>query len=498
MSRPIVAIATAGITIGIAVMIVSLAVVTGFQQEIQKKMIGFGAHVQINSISLSNNRETSRVPVDQEFYPFLDTVPGIRHIQIYATKAGVIETKDNIQGVMLKGVGPDMDTGFFKKHLVKGRLLELNDTTGTREVLLSKYLADRLQLEVEDELTVYLFKGREDIRPRKFTLVGIYETGLEQFDKEFAITDIHHIRRINNWGLDAEIYLDTTCVEGGVKLTGLAFGGDGTFDYEWKGINARGKGPHLICLDSTQRVELIVHDRSATVTDTATIEMAAINQSPCACGENIRLSVLRTGNSYKAYVGGFEVFLEEDVLDLVLKNDSISRVELSELLGEHEMPRDLYVSTVREQYPELFAWLELLDTNVIVIIVLMIVVAVINMTSALLIMILERTNMIGVLKALGSSDGSIKRIFLYNSGFTIFKGVLLGTGIGLLLCYIQHATGIVTLPQENYYVSVVPVKIEWEHILVLDLFTLTICLAVLILPSMLITRIAPVRAIRFD
>ncbi len=148
MSRPIVAIATAGITIGIAVMIVSLAVVTGFQQEIRDKMIGFGAHVQINSISLTNNRETSRVRIDQAFYPHLDTIPGIRHIQIYATKAGMIETKDNIQGVILKGVDKDMDWSFFEKHIVEGAVLNISDTAASRDILISKYLADRLKRDL--------------------------------------------------------------------------------------------------------------------------------------------------------------------------------------------------------------------------------------------------------------------------------------------------------------------------------------------------------------
>lgn len=497
MSRPIVTIATAGITIGIAVMIVSLAVVTGFQQEIQKKMIGFGAHVQINSISLSNNRETSKIPLDQGFYPHLDTVSGVRHIQIYATKAGMIETKDNIQGVILKGVGPDMDRSFFEEHLVTGRLLELNDSTSSREILLSKYLAERLQLELNEDITVYLFKGREDIRPRKFTIVGIYETGLEQFDKEFALTDIHHIRRINSWGLDAEIHVDTTCISGGVELSGLAFGGDGLFEYEWHGIKARGKGPHRVCVDSIKTIQLVVHDRSSTFPDTARVELIPHGDG-CACGSELTFKDLNPGNSYNAYVGGFEVLLEDESLGSILNNDEGSREKLNKLLGTDQMSNDLYITTIREQYPELFAWLELLDANVVVIITLMIVVAIINMTSALLIIILERTNMIGILKALGSSNGSIRRVFLYNSGFMILKGIVLGTLIGVGLCLLQHHFGIVTLPQENYYVSRVPIQMEWQHIALLDGFTLVVCVAVLILPSMLVTRITPVRAIRFD
>lgn len=499
MSRPIVVIATIGITIGIAVMIISLAVVTGFQQEIKNKMIGFGAHVQINNISLTNNRETSRVNIDQAFYPELNDKPGIKHIQIYATKAGVIETDEEIQGVVLKGVGSDMDWDFFNKHMVEGTVLSLSDTSVSKGILISKFIADRLKLSVNEDITVYLFKGRDDIRPRKFTIKGIYETGLEQFDKEFVITDIHHIRRINSWGLNAEIYVDNTCSEDGIELTGLAFGGDGIFDLEWVRMDAQGKGPHKICITEDRTIELVVHDRSATYPDTAKIELKpSTNTDDCACGAALAVTEVNSGDSYDQYVGGFELMLDDDQLDAVLQNTPEARERLFDLVEGAEMPVDLYITTIREQYPELFAWLELLDTNVVVIIVLMVVVAIINMTSALLITILERTNMIGILKAMGSSNASIRKIFLYNSAFTIFKGVFLGTVIGLLLCYLQMQFNIITLPQEHYYVSVVPILIKWQHILILNVCTLLVCVAALILPSLLVTRITPVRAIRFD
>lgn len=498
MSRPIVSIATIGITIGIAVMIVSLAVVTGFQQEVQRKMVGFGSHVQINNISLVNDRETSKVPIDQAFYPYLDTVAGVRHIQIYATKAGVIETKDNIQGVILKGVGADMDTSFFSKHLIEGRLLGTIANNTAKEILLSKYLVDRLKLKLDQDITVYLFRGRDDIRPRKFQVVGIYETGLEQFDKEFALTDIHHIRRINSWGLNAEIYVDTTCVDEGVAISGLAFGGDGLHELEWRGIDAQGKGPHSLCVDSNLTVELVVSDRSGTLSDTSRVRLESTTDGGCACGKDLSYEEQNPGDSYQGYVGGFEVFLEGDALELAMNGDSISRVQLSKLLREEEMPTDLYLTSIREQYPELFAWLELLDTNVVVIIILMIIVATINMTSALLIIILERTNMIGILKALGSTNASIGKVFLFHAGSMVLKGIVLGTLIGVGLCLIQAHFGVVTLPQENYYVSVVPIRLQWVDVLMLDLFTLLVCVLVLILPSLLVTRISPIRAIRFD
>ncbi len=411
----------------------------------------------------------------------------------------MIETKDNIQGVILKGVDKDMDWSFFEKHIVDGEVLNINDSAASKDILISKYLADRLKLSLGESITVYLFKGRDDIRPRKFTITGIYETGLEQFDKEFVIADIHHIRRINSWGLDAEIYADTTCVDGGIELTGLAFGGDGLFEYEWIGMDAQGKGPHRICVQKPTTIELVIHDRSATLPDTAQIRLSPSKEKmACACGSALLVEDLNPGNSYSKYVGGFEVLLEDEGLGNLLSNDRSSRERLSKMIGEVDFPTNLYVSTIREQYPELFAWLELLDTNVVVIIVLMIVVAIINMTSALLIIILERTNMIGILKAMGSTNASIRKIFLYNSGFMILRGVVLGTAIGLLLCYLQVRFGIITLPQEHYYVSVVPILIKWQHIALLDGFTLIICVAALIIPSILVTRISPVRAIRFD
>lgn len=491
LSRPIVGIAVSGIIIGMAVMIVTVGITTGFQQEVRAKVTGAGGHLQITSIRQTDPRETPRVEIAQSFYPSLDTVRGVEHIQIFATRPGIIETVDEIEGVLLKGVGTDHDWSFLKQHLKAGTVPVIGDTAHPIDLLLSKYLSDRLHIGVHDTITVYLIKGHDDIRPRRFCVSGVYETGIEQLDHQLVYVGIDHLQRFAQWGLKAEMMVYDSLSPRGILIEGLAFGGDKLYRYEWPGTELRGKGPHWIRTNRDTTITLVVSDADHTVADTAWVRITPRDEAPHPAGYSrgmVNVTRGGSGGSHTKYCGGFEVLLDR-FEDLTEMDDKVYRDHLDEHLRSQ---------SVRQRFPEIFAWLELLDTNVVVIIVLMVIVAIINMTSALLIIILERTPMIGVLKALGSTNGAIRRIFLIDAAYILGVGILLGDLLGIGLCLIQQQFGIVTLPIESYYVDAVPVTLEALPILGLNLGTMAVCVLALLLPSMLVTRIAPAKAIRFN
>ena len=503
-SRPIVVIAVLGIVVGMAVMIITVGITTGFQREVRAKVAGAGAHLQITAIRQTDPKETPRVPIAQSFYPWLDTVPGVAHIQIYATKPGIIETSDDIEGVVVKGVGKDHDWTFLHDHLVEGSLPAIGDTAHPIDLLLSRYLGNRLHIGVDDTITVYLVKDRDDIRPRKFRVSGLYETGLEQLDHKLVYLDIDHLQRFSQWGLKAEILVKDSLIDNTpvVRIEALAFGGDRIYTYTWPKLKLEGKGPHWFPMAAFQfgvldTVTLVVSDADRTIPDTAWVSIRVDSSRmvpPSSTGvgswKPIGVSIARggSGGSSTKYCGGFEVTLDrfEDIM------------AMDDLVYTRYLGPELRSLSARDRFPEIFAWLELLDKNVVVVIVLMIIVAIINMTSALLIIILERTSLIGVLKALGSANGAIRRIFLIDAAYIIGAGIILGDLLGVLLCLVQQHFGIVTLPVEIYYVDVVQVDLQLWPILALNAGTLLVCVAALLLPSLPVTRIAPAKAIRFD
>jgi lipoprotein-releasing system permease protein len=387
-SRPIVRIAIISIALGLTVMFVSIAILTGFQKQIREKVIGFGAHIQITHYDENASLEPRPIPKQQPFYPGLEKVNGIRHIQVYGTKAGIIKTKDQIQGVVLKGVGSDYDWSFFKNKIIEGKPLLLTDTGKTNDVLISKSLASLLKLKLHDDLRMYFISGSSTLG-RKFLISGIYETGMEELDNIYVIADIHQVQKLNSW----------------------------------------------------------------------------------------------TNNE----VGGFEV--------LINNFNDLDRLEqyVYRIIGF-----SLDATTIKDQFPQIFDWLDLQDINVLIILVLMVLVAGITMISTLLILILERTNMIGILKALGMRNSNIRKIFLFNSTYIIGSGLFWGNLIGFTLCFIQQQYGVITLPQESYYVSVVPINLNILNVLLLNSGTLVVCFLMLLVPSFIITRINPVTAIRFD
>ena len=388
-TKPIINISIIAIALGLIVMIIALSIVGGFQREIRNKVIGFGSHIQITNFDSQNTYEASPIDKNQDFYPSIDTVKGIKHIQQFATKAGIIKTKEEIYGVVVKGVASDFDWTFFNEKLIDGETFTIDNQKPENDILLSKTISDKMKLYVGDKMFVYFIQEDGQLRPKNFIVKGIYQTGLEQFDNLYIIADIAHIQKRNGW----------------------------------------------------------------------------------------------TGNQ----IGGFEVII-----------DDYNRIdELGEYVYDN-IGYNLHATTIKELNPDIFNWLALQDYNVNIIIILMILVAVINIISALLILILERTNMIGILKAIGMPNWNVRKIFLYNAAYLILKGLLWGNIIGISLCLFQLKTGFFTLPEESYYVSVVPIELDLLGVLTLNVGTLIICISLLLIPSYVITKISPVKAIRFD
>ncbi len=389
LSAPAVRIGIVSIALGMAVMIIAVSVLSGFQREIRNKVSGFMSHITITSYDFNKSLESTPVFIDQPFYPHLDTVEGIKHIQVFATKGGIIKTDDQMEGVILKGVGMDYDWSVMQDWLVEGELPVFPDSARSLDILVSGLLARKMKFSPGDDVRMYFVtEGQKQPRGRKFHVSGIYSSGFEELDAVYVYGDIRQIQRLNLWD------------------------------------------------------------------------------------ENM--------------VSGFEVMLD-DFGEVDKKGE-----ELKSIIGYH-----LKSETVKQSNEHIFSWLELQDMNVIVIIVLLVVVAGFSMISALLILILEKTAMIGILKALGTHNTSIRKIFILNAAYIIGIGLFWGNLVGFGLSVLQQQFHLVPLPVESYYVSSVPIYFPWAGLLLLNLGTFVFCTLMLILPSFVITRISPLKAIRF-
>ena len=386
-SKLIVRIAIIGIMLGLGVMILSLAIVRGFKQEVREKIRGFAGDIQVVKYDLNNSSENTPFKADAAFEKRAISNPLITKLMPFATKPGIIKTNDEIEGVVLKGVNKSYDFSFLKKSLIAGDVIDFSDSAGARkQLMISQTTANRLKLKVGDKILMYFVQ--EDLRKRPFTICGIFNTSIEEVDKTFVIGDMSLIATLNNWGP-----------------------GD---------------------------------------------------------------------------IGGYE-----------LKIANFDQLGSAADAVNNLLPSKLKAYSVIDNYPTIFAWLGLLDGNTGVVLTLMIIVAVINMISALLIMILERTTMIGILKAMGAANWSIQKVFLYNATYLIGLGMLLGNILGIGFGYIQDKTHFLKLDQTSYYMNFVPIQFGWLDLILVNAGTLIICLLVMIGPSMLVTRITPVKAIRF-
>ncbi len=390
VSAPIIKIGIAAIAIGIVVMLIAIATGFGLQQKIRDKVVAFNGHIEITNYD-TNASDESQTPIsiNQEFYPKFQTIEGIKYVQGVAAKFGIIRTETDFEGVVVKGVGADYNWEYFEEFLIDGRLPDFTQKRN-EEVLISKYLANRLGFKVGDKFQT-LFGEQLDKLPRiiNYEVVGIYNSGFQELDEKFCIADLRHIQRLNKWESDQ--------------------------------------------------------------------------------------------------VGNFEVFIE-DFSELDEKYQQVYK----------DIPSLLNATPITQKYYTVFEWIKIFDNNTYGIIAIMILVAGINMITALLVLILERTSMIGILKALGSSNWTIRKVFLYNASYLVGLGLFWGNLIGLGLLFTQKYFKLFPLNPDTYYVSEAPVYISWDYILLLNVGTFVVCLLMLLIPSVIISKISPVKAIRFD
>ena len=389
LSSTVMRLAVTSVALAITVMIISLAVVVGFKNQIRDKVVGFVAPIHIQTLDRNESYEEQPFVIDERLKQSLDNTPGIRHYQQVANKAGIIKTDEEIQGVVMKGVGADYDWSYFKNYMLSGEVPQYVEGERSNDVILSKNIADKMLLNVGDAVRVWFIDEDMQARGRKFNVTGIFETGLSEFDGRFVFCDLNQIRKLNHWADD----------EAGV-------------------------------------VEVWIDDMD---------QMDAINQS-------LYFSI----------------------------------------------PGSLASYTARESNPQVFDWLALLDTNVWLILVLMFLVAGITVISMLLIIIIEKTSTIGLLKAMGASNGFVRKVFMRRSIRILLIGMVIGNVLGLGFCWIQQATCFIHLNPETYYLSAVPIELHWVSIVMLNVGTFLLWMLLLLIPTSIINRIRPSKSIRFE
>lgn len=403
MSSPIVKIGTIGIALGVAVMIITMAVVTGFQKQITNKITLFTSHAQIKDYNENNSQEPDPISVNPTTILKLKSLPEVQHIQAFATKNGILKTKTDNEGVVLKGVNSDYDWGSLKPYFTEGQPLKLNANDVSKDIIISQTLADNLQLKLNQKLLIYFMTKKKlndttvsgenyinyEPRVKDFYVKGIFNTGFSDFDKNLVIVDIKQIQKLNYW-------------------------------------------------DSSQ-------------------------------------------------VAGYEIYLKNF-------NDLEKNVEQL----NDEVGYNYSVVSAKQLQSAIFNWLDMIDVNAIIIITLMVVVAGINMISALLILIIEKTSMIGILKTLGAANTNVRSIFFYISIQLLFKGLLIGNLIGICLCLLQYYFGFAALDPKTYYLEYVPINLSLLHIILINTGTVMTCLAMMLFPTIILNKITPIKAIRFS
>lgn len=395
VSRPAIHIATAGVAIGLAVMIISVCVVLGFKHTIRDKVIGFGSHIQVADFLTLQQMEQYPIVIDDSMIDVLKHIPDVAHVQRFAMKEGILKTDSDFLGVAFKGVGPEFDSTFIHNNMVEGSIPHFSDSVSHNKIVVSQFMADKLHLKSGQRIFAYFFDNN-GVRTRRFTIAGIYQTNLKKYDETIVFTDLYTAVKLNGWESDQA---------SGAELS----------------------------------------------------------------------------------VNNF------DNLDMVE-----SRV-ISKVKGTVDHYGETYSSaTIKELNPQIFQWLDLMDLNVWIILALMLIVAGVTMISGLLIIILERTSMIGILKALGARNKTIRHTFMWFAVFIIGKGMLIGNVLSLGLLALQQAFGIIKLDAQTYYVSTVPVEINALYIVALNVATLLISVFMLVAPSYLISHIHPAKSMRYE
>lgn len=390
-SRFIIRLSIAATIISVAVMILTLAFANGFQQTISNKIFSFFGHVRVQDYNALQVTIAEEIPVKKSdsVLNLVKINPSIKTVQAFATKNAILKTSETIEGVLFKGVEKEYDFNNLKSFLISGRWINFTDSGYSNEINLSEAMARQLKLKVNDPVIIFFIQPNgETPRPRKLTVAGIFKTGIEEYDKLYALGDLKLVQRLNNWSQDQ--------------------------------------------------------------------------------------------------VGGYELFLKDYTQMEQVSTDIIPY-----------LPLGLTSQTIKEVFPSIFDWLGLQDQTIGIVLIIMIVIALLNLVTCLLILVLERTRMIGLLKAVGAPNYTIQKIFLYQGSIITFTGIVAGAGIGLLVSWLQQRYGFISLPEESYYISKAAVQIIWWQVGLVVLATFVICVAVLLLPTIIVSRVQPVKAIQF-
>ena len=386
-TRPIIRIAILAIALSVAIMILSVFILSGFKNEISNKVFGFGGHINISKFNYNQSYENDPIYLNPDIFSKIESLDFVSSIHPFATKAGIIKESDEILGVVLKGVDKNYNWKFFGENLISGELPVFNDTTTSKNVIISKNISNKMKLDVGDNLVMYYVQ--KPTRVRKFKVIGIYNTGLAEFDEVVVIGDLKHIQKLNNW----------------------------------------------------------------------------------------------QGNQ----VGGYEVI-----------TNNVSNIELFSEIIDENIDYDLKALDIKQKYPQIFDWLRLQDFNVLIILILMLIVGGVNMITSLLIIILEKSRLIGILKAIGATNWNIRNVFIYNSLYIIFNGLFWGNLIALTFSICQNYFDLISLDENIYFMSFVPVKIELMSLFLINIGTIVICYLILVIPSVVISKISPAKSIKFE
>lgn len=545
VSQPIIRISKVSIVLAMTINIITIAVVTGFQNQVKDKVTGFGSHATIMKVGEASTFESSPILYSDSLVEKVQSIPNIKAIQKFAYKPALLQSEPDtnwykvkkidtfqvqqeIHGVVVKGVGADFDWSFFKKHLKSGRIPNVKDEEPKSEIIISSRIARDLKLEVGEKVSTFFVKSTPV--KLKYEVVGIFETGLEEFDRQIVLGDIRSVQKLNDWGIQSSIRVaDTISKYGEFVIYTDASGGNGNYRYDWgKGYeNNRG---FTFCPRKDTTIRLITSDywmfidgkgENNAIPDTSYLKISVSGNESLRCypsktemdeiqrnylnasgtkfsidikgGKTVTFEYVDGEGSHENYIGGYEI-LVEDFQALNQITDELKRA----IYFQDSSRSELRVKTIIEDESEIFLWLDFLDLNVIIILALMILVSTINMGSGLLVLIITKTQLIGLLKALGATNWTIRKIFLHQVVFIIVKGMVLGNLIGIGICLLQKHFDLIPLNPEVYYLNAVPIELNFWYILLLNIGTLLLCTALLIIPSYVVTKISPIKALKFN
>jgi len=546
VSQPITRIARLSIILAMVINIITLAVVTGFQNKVKDKVIGFGSHATIVKAGENSTFESAPIVYSDSLEKAVKEIEGVKNIQPFAYKPALLQSdpdtnhynvngidtfqvQQEIHGIVMKGVGSTYDWDFFESHISEGVVPNVKDTIPHNEVIISSQIAKNLNIDVGDDVNVFFVKATPV--KLKYKVSGIFKTGLQEFDEQVVIGDMRNVQQLNDWGIQTAIRVaDTATSNGQLIIYADTRGGNGNYRHDWgQGYeNARG---FTYCDYKDTIIRLISSDYYTfidgfgelnSIPDTAYLHITVEGNKYLPCypqdlelGEIQREFLNEAGTKYainfkggkrmvfeyfdgkgshQNYIGGYEV----EITDFTKLDEIAANIKRAIYFQETDDNTEYRVRTISEDQQEIFLWLDFLNLNVIIILVLMLLIGTINMGSGLLVLIITKTQLIGLLKAIGATNWEIRKLFLYQAVFIILRAVIIGNVVGIGLCLLQEHFTLIPLNPEVYYLDSVPIELNLLHIVLLNVGTIVLCTAALIIPSYVVTKISPIKALKFD